>query len=704
MPQRIPRLVLQAGSTALACGALAAPAFAASLDAAELPAVEVKAEREATGSAADGYRHSRASAGFLGAVPLRELPYSLNVTSGELIENRAAHTVAEALKSNPTVASLMESSGYTSMSRVMIRGFTAADQNDQRDGLIDRSFAFVPLENVERIEVMNGFSGFLYGFSALGGSLNYVSKLPTPVPYASLSGGSYGGGVAYLHGDFGGRAGRDVDWGYRVNVYDESGSGYIDGSKRERDFVSALVDFTPAPGTRLQADIWHQTVGMQGLDTYINVNPAAGIHVPNAAAFSARRQYGQDWTYNQAEKTLLGVGLESELSEQLRFRTAFRYGDMWRDYLFVNAMLTDNAGHYSEKATGSTRQVEHTHSLYALFDASLQTGSLAHQLTFGYTGTDFYYSRGLDVSKTLGVSSIAAPVGYADPGLLIGPSNQASKTYYRNWVIGDRVAIGDDWQAIVGLNRAGLASPTVDQNRVTPSYALTYRWSPAINLYASYMEALVNGGTAPGTAANASQVLAPSVSDQIEFGAKTTLAGIDLNAALFRINKINEYLDPGDNVYKQDGREIHQGVEVTATGKASARLTMIGGLTWLDANYEKAKNNPALVGKIPVNVPERQARAYVEYLLPEMDGLILTAGANYFGRRPVDAANSEFLAAATTVDLGARYRTAAGGHPLTLRFNVSNLFDKAYWTYYRSGDGLLLGAPRLVSLTAKLEW
>lgn len=705
---------------ALLCAALTpALGHAADIgaDPTQLPEVQVVSAQESPpeGSVLSGYRAESATAGPLGRMPLQETPYSINVTSGELFENRAAHTVSEALKTNPTVATLMESSGYSSMSRVMVRGFTAADQSDLRDGLVDRSFAFVPLENVERIEVMNGLSGFMYGFSALGGSVNYVSKQPTAASSASLAGGIYGGGIGYVHGDAGGPLAADPRWGYRLNVYGEDGGNYIDDNEQRRDLVSAVIDFRPLPGTRIWADAWRQELTMNGLQTYINVNPAAGIFVPDAGRFDAATQYGQDWTYNKSRKTLIGLGLESELTRNIRLRAAYRRGDMWRDYLFVGATLTDNLGNYTEKATGSTRQTELTHSAQALLDIDFDTGGIRHQLSFGYTGTDFDYTRGEDVSTVLGSSSVASPLTYANPGLVIGPTTTWSATRYDNWVLGDRIRFSPVWSALLGLNRAAivqdrwgsataLSNQHFDQRKTTPSAALMFQPAPAVTTYLSYMEGLQNGGTAPSTAANANELLPPSASKQYELGVKAGLGGVALTAALFRMDVINQYTDPSDNVYKQDGREIHEGMELTATGKLTAGLTLVGGFTVMNAEVERAKNNPAIEGKTPVNVPERLARLYLEYELPGIAGLTLVGGANHSGRRPVDAANTDYLAAATTYDLGARYHTRTGGHPLTLNLTVSNLFDQAYWTYYRSGDGLLLGSPRVVAVTAKLDW
>jgi iron complex outermembrane receptor protein len=225
-----------------------------------------------------------------------------------------------------------------------------------------------------------------------------------------------------------------------------------------------------------------------------------------------------------------------------------------------------------------------------------------------------------------------------------------------------------------------------------------------VTTYASYMQGLIAGGAAPSAAKNANQVLSPSVSDQYEVGAKATLGGMDLTAALFRIDKVNEYTDPTDNVYKQDGREVHQGVEVTGTGKICDRLTAVGGFTLMDAEVTHAKNNTALEGKTPINVPESQAKVYLEYELPYVSHLTATAGGNYFGRRSVDALNTQYFPEAVTCDAGVRYQPVIYGHKTTLNLNVTNLLDKRYWSYYRSGDGLLLGEPRLFAFSAKLAW
>ena len=72
-------------------------------------------------------------------LPLQDAPYSIGITGGGLIENRGAHTVSDALLTNPAVVPLQEPNSFSSQSRVMIRGFAANGLGDLRDGLVNRS-------------------------------------------------------------------------------------------------------------------------------------------------------------------------------------------------------------------------------------------------------------------------------------------------------------------------------------------------------------------------------------------------------------------------------------------------------------------------------------------------------------------------------------------------------------------------------------
>ena len=675
------------------------------------------------GSVSNGYRFRNGNLGPLGSLPLKDTPYSINITSGELIENRVVHSPTEALKTVPTVAPLMSSDGYSSMHRVMVRGFTAADQSELRDGLTDRSFTIQPVENVDRIEILNGFSSFLYGFSALGGTVNYISKKPTDTRLTTLTAGVYDNGIYFGQLDLGGPLPGGL--GYRVNVYDEDGTTYSD-QERQRDLVSVDLAYRLNEKSTLNLAFYHQDLDESGIATYFD-NSGIGYQVPKA--FDPTKQYGQPWTYNRSQKDVGSLALESQLNDIFTLRLGALYGEMWREYRYVKARLTTVNGAYTESMVDTPRNEETTDAAYVLIDAKFDTWGIAHNLTYGYTHWGFTFWRGADRTLALGPSAVQNPVYYGVAGTA-GEIDRKTPTSTHNFLLGDRMDLGSDWSLLAGVNYAmtdtkyygnyltsspplppGYSGPTSSRaettgHDLTPSVGLVYKLVPEVSLYASYMEGVQQGGTAPTVAANAGAILPASTSEQFETGIKAEIGkSFDLTLAAFRMDKVNEYIDPSDNVYKQDGREVHQGLELFGTGRVWDRLTVVDGFTVMSAQIKKAANNPATEGAVPVNIPEQMASLHLEYQLPELrsiPGVItLCSGANYLGQRPVNIPNTHYIPGVTLFDAGLRYQPM---DRLTLNLNVSNLADTRYWEYYRTGDGLLLGAPRTVAFSAKYSF
>ncbi|MET0391267.1 MAG: TonB-dependent receptor plug domain-containing protein, partial [Polyangiales bacterium] len=194
------------------------------------------------GSADDGYRARKAGLGAFGDLTLKEIPFSLHVTTSQLWEHRQAHTEQDVLQTNPTVSNLMAplAPGGGGMSRTMVRGGVMGDQGVLRDGLVDRSFTYPWFENVERVEVMTGLSSLLNGFGTLGGTINYVSKRPTLQPQGSLAFGVHGGGILFATGDVSGplplmRSNATLA---RSILHAEGGSTFVDRSLERRILLS----------------------------------------------------------------------------------------------------------------------------------------------------------------------------------------------------------------------------------------------------------------------------------------------------------------------------------------------------------------------------------------------------------------------------------------------------------------------------------
>ena len=99
------------------------------------------------------------------------------VIDEKLIDEQRASTLGEVLQNDASI-----SAGGTSRNRerFSLRGFELGSSSGfLRDGHQHWSHYRQPVELLERVEVMKGPAGLLYGQSAPGGLVNMVSKKPT---------------------------------------------------------------------------------------------------------------------------------------------------------------------------------------------------------------------------------------------------------------------------------------------------------------------------------------------------------------------------------------------------------------------------------------------------------------------------------------------------------------------------------------------
>lgn len=124
----------------------------------------------------------------------------VTIITGEEIERSGYSSVADILK-NVTGIQIREYGNRGASSSISVRGSSSAQVlilvdgkrlNKPGDGQFDLNTIPVPLENIERIEVLRGASSTLYGADALGGVINIITKLPAgPLTKASIIYGSF---------------------------------------------------------------------------------------------------------------------------------------------------------------------------------------------------------------------------------------------------------------------------------------------------------------------------------------------------------------------------------------------------------------------------------------------------------------------------------------------------------------------------------
>ena len=683
--------------------------------------VNINAAAVAEGSEAAGYVSENISnVGALGGMKLQDTPYSMSVTSQALLKNMQATSLDDVFKRNPfTQVYSPTGAGYASA--VNIRGFSSSGSlNIANDGLRFTTGADAGnfLEETEQLEVITGLTGFLYGPASPGGLANYVLKRPTYQNYRSVTLGNAGGDNYYLHGDFGGPIDDEGKFAYRLNLLTQDGETAIDMQKRRREMISLAVDWNVSDDLQIQFDASHKKTQIRGVTSYWYFGDQALR--PRASQLDNDKLYSQKWAFSDNETDKGGVRATWRLDDTFTLRGAVSSQKYTEENTYTGPTVY-SAGGYTQPLYAFAPIEHQENSAYLFLDAAFETGSIGHKMTLGYQGNNSRIKQYEDhvpssPPQYVDVGGGTLPFGTGQqvdkPGYSIGNGNKrlASTSQSNNFLIGDVITFNDQWSSILGVTRTQIKSyandfiysspekkTRYDESKTSPSASLIYKPVPWLTTYATYIEGLQAGGTAPYNALNAGEIFAPQVSKQYEIGAKATVGETLLTLALFNIEKPNGFL--GESmVYTESGTQVNNGLEFSVTGKVTPEMTVIGGFTLLDPKVKDA-DVKANDGNAPVNVAKQLAKVYAEYDINSVPGLALTGGAFYTGKQYTDEANDYQLPSFTTFDAGARYRMKVSENDLTLRMNVSNLANKEYWL-----NSHYLGEPRTVQFSAQLEF
>lgn len=686
---------------------------------AELPMITVTAEQN-DGSAVMGYRTTTVSqAGPWQGRTLQDLPYAIQIYSAELIENlQSVVSTDEVYRINPIVQ-LSRSQYENDQPTTYMRGFQV--YTVYRDGLASDQYGHgTTSEDAEKIEVFNGLSGFLYGPGNVGGMINYVSKRSSSARLNKVTMGNAGGSNWYIGGDFGGKLDAEQALGYRLNVVKQEGETAIKHQEIKKDFISLALDWQPSDALLIELDGMYRDYDVYGKTAEWNFN-SNEVKRFSAATLDNTISWGQPWTHNNYESKRYGAHIKWKPSNDLTLR--LDYLDSHSDRITQSTTNTVNtAGEYSQTVTRiydprmdrrTSQQQDRRAAVY--LDYQFNTSAIAHQLTLGYQAADTVQKRFRREASSVRYDDLTldAPQYMVQPaGQILDRGEFYTRSHSRteSWLIGDDIHFNTQWSALLGVAYVDIENKltAAKQSAYTPNISLIYKPIQDVTSYVTYIEALETGGIAPDTSGartvlNAGQQFDPLESKQIELGVKYNWQEkLSLNAAIFKIDKALAYTQNiSDELaeYVQDGRQVHQGLEVTSTGKLTQNMTILGGFTYLQPEIKQQKQQPELEGNLPAMVAKQMYKIYAEYAVPEIEHLSLSAGVIYTGKSFADEENTDVLPAYTIVNLGARYAINLQQIPVTLRMNLNNVLNKQYWV-----NDSTLGDPRTFLFSASFQF
>ncbi len=664
----------------------------------------------------DGERYAggqvarRGSLGLLGSRDFMDTPQSITTYTSEAAKNQQARTLTDLVASDPSVRATNPAGGR--FEQFTIRGFSLFNTDVSYNGLYGVLPTYsIDMEMADRIDVFKGTNQLLNGISprgSVGGGINVVAKRATEKPITEFTGSlasdsQVGGGV-----DIGRRFGDEDQYGIRFNGVKQSGDTEWDHQNVDREMSVLGLDFR-GERLRVSADIGRTERDTDAPQERIQVG--ANARVPSAG--SINRNYAQHWSQASTNDTFGDLNAEYDLSDSFMVYGAVGARESNHDFLRHAVSVTNDAGDFTISPRYFTRD-ESVRTATVGARKWFHTGPVSHELNISATHFYMDFTNGGSRYATAG-GNIYNPIQRPEPGT---PTRQDSKDYTENRFdsigIADTLGFFDDRLLLTLGGRFqrvqvedwsdGVKGPTAyDEKKFSPSGGVVYKVTDQWSLYANYMEGLSLGKIAPSTSINENQIFAPFISRQVELGTKYDLGSVAFTASVFRIKQPAYETNATTRVFGPSGKRENTGVELSVFGEPVEGVRLLGGLMYIDSELTNTAGGIYDGNRAPAT-PKYNVNLGAEWDVPGVQGVTLTARGIHSSSQYLDQANSKSIDGWERFDLGARYAFKVEGKDITLRANVENVLDKAYWASAGASDdsepGLTLSTPRTYLLSA----
>jgi iron complex outermembrane receptor protein len=571
-------------------------------------------------------------------------PAAISIIGRDEIEASGARHIAEVLRGRGGVQ-LRDPYGDGSRAVAGMRGFgenAAANTLVLVDGrrlnntdLGAPDLNSIALKDVERIEIIQGSAGVLFGDQAVGGVINVITRAPRGFG-ASVEAGAGSFSSRELRGAIGDRNERGL--AYRLSAETRSSDNYRDNNRQEYANLFGRIDYE------------HQSNGSvflehQAIDE--NLNLPGAIFADQVAADRTQTRFPTDFADSRSHVTR--AGLRQTLHED------------WQ----LEAELTDRRSDGEGILTGSTFTQDRHHLGF--------TPRLIGALPVG--AGDLLLTLGADLDRT--DYDITSPFGTTD-------NRQHQRSAYAQGVI----PLSERLSATLGARHAEVendltdsfsfpAGTSIDDSEFVTSAGLSFAATPEWRLFVRRDEVLRFPKVDEYTNMDATiTLLDAQTGESYELGGEWQRDGHDARAVLYRLDLDNEIdYDPsasfgfGGNTNLDPTRR--DGLILDGHVQATGALRLGGAYSYVDGEFDHG----IFAGQRIPFVARHTFSLNADYRLA--DAWHLFGEAQYVGERVPqgDYANAlERLPGYTVYNASLDYRLTAW----TLALRVDNLTDKRY--------------------------
>ena len=674
-----------------------------------LPEVKVKAKRtKALPSDNRTYQAVITQTALKVDAPLRDVPQSVGVVTEAVLQDQGASSLQDALRN---VSGVAFSNGDGQRDQVTIRGFSAI--GDQFvDGLRDDALYFRDLSNLERVEVLKGPAGVLFGRGSSGGVINRVTKKADGerTGTVELRAGSFEQKRVGL--DLGDRFSDALAW--RVTGAVEDSGGFRDQAFLKREAFTPNLGFTIGD-TRLHLQVDHlrdQRPNDFGIPSY----QGRPVDVDRSTYYGSAEARKDDTTTSTMDA---GTLTADHRFGTWTLRNALRTYDFTLDrhntqpgtVLEATRQVRLNHGDVLRKDRGWFDQLE--------LSGRLATGLVGHQLLFGLEAGQ-QRKRGVFTTFT-NVATVDLFDPHPGPLSLTAPSTTDTFTVQDTGAayVQDLLSFGSQWKALLGLRYDAFRQHTeqripalADLDRtdraVSPRAGLVFQPTPTQSWYASWSRSFQPSGELFQLAAN-NAAIDPEWTRNLELGLKQELweGRASFTAALFDLERTGiKSTDPNTPALLIPvGVQRTRGLELGLAGDLAPGWELQVAYAYLDGRITKSTPGTK-VGGVPVEghrpslTPQHSGSAWLTHRFHERWRVSL--GVQASAARFASSSNLVTLPGYAVFDGAVGYRAPRWEVSLNLR----NLTDRAYIASSHGSSDILLtpGGPRSLDATFRFRF
>jgi iron complex outermembrane recepter protein len=670
---------------------------------------------------------------------VQNVPIAVNVFNAASV---AALGVSDTTSLNGVVPSLSISTNGPS-NAFFIRGVgspVAASNGEQSVAIyIDGVYMYSPEGNlfpigsdVERIEVLKGPQGTLFGRNATAGVIQIITRDPTSEPSAeaTIGYGNYQTFNASFWGSTGIAPNLSADLVVDIKHQGQGfGTDLYNGAQTYQlsyDMVKSKWLWTPADGTELRATVsFTRNYGTNSNTQIVPGKLGLNGQVANVPPYDTNANWPDtesDLTYFgslQFDQTLDFMKIENIVSFRNIPKAFFQLDDDATAAPIINA----NVWHPSKTSTEELRFLAPAASKVDWVAGVYYINAFVGDTPLGLSGVGVLPTTPPDALNEYDTQKLWAIAGYAQATVpLVFDTNLTLGARYNN----EHISTSGTYVQFIppgGYAVDGIPEST-SYNNVSWRGSIDHHWTPSIMSYVSANRSFKSGGynldSAPGT------TLAPFLTEQVtayEFGTKSDLFGrrlrVNLSPYYYDYKNIQVQSSIPAGTFIANGPSAHfAGVDADLSVAATESLTFSGGFNYVRGHYGSFPGavgftgNPFQgqiefngTGKETVYTPLWSSTLSADYVLPTAVGTFkLNANAKQSNSVYTAVLNRQTIPPYVVENDSISWSPA--GDRYSVRFWILNAFDRVYFNNRLetgTGDWQVFAPPRTygLSFTAK---